>query len=84
MKHLLDIYSDYLLASFSQTSATGLSHLLDGEISHDQVTRFLANKKQTSKDLWRTVKPFVKKMSSAKGVLIIGFFSFQNTNRFRF
>ena len=71
MKHLLDIYSDYLLASFSQTSATGLSHLLDGEISHDQVTRFLANKKQTSKDLWRTVKPFVKKMSSAKGVLII-------------
>lgn len=71
MKHLLDIYSDYLLASFSQTSATGLSHLLDGEISHDQVTRFLANKKQTSKDLWRTVKPFVKKMQSAKGVLII-------------
>ena len=71
MKHLLDIYSDYLLASFSQTSATGLSNLLDGEISHDQVTRFLANKKQTSKDLWRRVKPFVKKISSAKGVLII-------------
>lgn len=71
MKHLLDIYSDYLLASFSQTSATGLSNLLNGEISHDQVTRFLANKKQTSKDLWLKVKPFVKKMSSAKGVLII-------------
>jgi hypothetical protein len=71
MKHLLDIYSDYLLASFSQTSATGLSHLLDGEISHDQVTRYLAQKKQTSKDLWRTVKPFVKKMQSEKGVLII-------------
>ncbi len=27
MKHLLDVYSDYLLASFSQTSATGLSNL---------------------------------------------------------
>lgn len=71
MKHLLDIYSDYLLASFSQTSATGLSNLLDGEISHDQVTRFLAQKKLSSKELWLKVKPFVKKMSSAKGVLII-------------
>lgn len=71
MKHLLDIYSDYLLASFSQTSATGLSHLLDGSISHDQVTRFLSQKKQTSKDLWLKVKPFVKKMQSEKGVLII-------------
>jgi DDE superfamily endonuclease len=71
MKHLLDIYSEYLLASFSQTSATGLSNLLDGELSHDQVTRFLAGKKQTSKDVWLKVKPFVKKMQSAKGVLII-------------
>lgn len=71
MKYLLDIYSDYLLVSFSQTSATGLSHLLDGEISHDQVTRFLARKKQTSKDLWLKVKPFIKKMQSEKGVLII-------------
>lgn len=71
MNKLLDIYSDYLLASFSQTSATGLSHLLDGEISHDQITRFLANKKKTSKDLWLKVKPFIKKMQSEKGVLII-------------
>jgi len=71
MKQLLDIYSDYLLASFSQTSATGLSNLLDGAISHDQVTRYLAQKKQTSKDLWLKVKPFIKKMQSGKGVLII-------------
>ncbi|MCB0515370.1 MAG: transposase [Chitinophagales bacterium] len=71
MNHILDLYSDYLLASFSQTSATGLSNLLNGEISHDQVTRFLWQNKQTSKDLWRRVKPFVKQMSSAKGVLIL-------------
>ena len=71
MKQMLDLYSDYLLASFSQTSATGLSNLMNGEISHDQVTRFLSNEKKTSKDLWLIVKPFVKKIQSAEGVLII-------------
>jgi hypothetical protein len=39
---LLETYSDYLLSSFGQTTATGLSSLLDGAISHDQVTRFLS------------------------------------------
>lgn len=71
MKQMLDLYSDYLLASFSQTSATGLSNLMNGEISHDQVTRFLSNEKKTSKDLWLIVKPFVKKIQSVEGVLII-------------
>ena len=71
MKQMLDLYSDYLLASFSQTSATGLSNLMNGEISHDQVTRFLSQEKKTSKDLWLVVKPFVKKIQSSEGVLII-------------
>ncbi len=44
-KQMLDIYSDYLLALFSYTTATGLSRLTEGEISHDQVTRFLSNGK---------------------------------------
>lgn len=71
MKQMLDIYSDYLIASFSQTSATGLSNLLNGEISHDQVTRFLSQDKKTAKDLWLIAKPFVKKIQSEQGVLII-------------
>lgn len=71
MNRMLDIYTDYLLASFSQTTATGLSNLVNGEVSHDQVTRFLSNKKQTGKDLWRTVKPFVRQIQSEKGVLIL-------------
>jgi hypothetical protein len=71
MKQMLDIYSDYLLASFSQTTATGLSTLMNGEISHDQVTRFLSSEKKTSKDLWRIVKPFQRKINSSEGVLII-------------
>lgn len=71
MKQMLDLYSDYLLASFSQTSATGLSNLMNGTISHDQVTRFLSQEQKTSKDLWLLVKPFVKKIQSLEGVLII-------------
>jgi hypothetical protein len=71
MKQMLDVYSDYLLASFSYTTATGLSRLTEGEISHDQVTRFLSSEMKTSKDLWQMVKPFQRKIQSAEGVLII-------------
>jgi hypothetical protein len=71
MKQMLDIYSDYLIASFSKVTATGLSNLLNGEISHDQVTRFLSQEQKTAKDLWLMVKPFIKKIQSEKGVLII-------------
>jgi hypothetical protein len=65
------LYADYLLASFGATTATGLSELLEGEVSHDQVTRYLASTKKTASDLWRTVKAFVREVQSEAGVLII-------------
>jgi hypothetical protein len=68
---IADLYSDYLLAAFGATTATGLSHLLEGEVSHDQVTRYLAGTKKTATDLWRTVKPLVREVPSEAGVLII-------------
>jgi hypothetical protein len=68
---IADLYSDYLLASFGATTATGLSQLLEGEVSHDQVTRYLAGAKKTASDLWQTVKAFVREVQSAEGVLII-------------
>jgi hypothetical protein len=37
-----DLYTDYLITSFSYTTATGLSGLVDNAISHDPVTRFLS------------------------------------------
>jgi len=67
---IADLYSDYLLASFGATTATGLSQLLEGEVSHDQVSRYLAGTKKTATDLWRTVKPFVREVQSEAGVLI--------------
>ncbi len=39
-KQMLDLYSDYLLASFGATTATGLSELLSGDVCvfHSKVT----------------------------------------------
>ena len=56
----LDIYTDYLLSSTGPTTATGLSKLYDGAISHDQVTRLLTNSYLDSKDLWLKSKPLIR------------------------
>lgn len=68
---LLDLYSDYLISSFGQTTATGLSALLDGQISHDRIRRFLADDVRTSSDLWQRVKPYVRASQRDDGVLIL-------------
>jgi len=70
-KQLLDLYSDYLISSFGQTTATGLSQLTRGEISHDEITRFLSGERATGAHLWQYVKSFVRKVERADGVLII-------------
>jgi hypothetical protein len=70
-KSLLDLYTDYLISSFGPTTATGLGRLLEGEISHDQVTRFLASVPKTSADLWHYAKPLLRQIESSDGVLII-------------
>ena len=71
MENLLDLYSDYLISSFGQTTATGLSGLLGGAISHDKITRFLAGKLHTPADLWRLVKPYVRQVQRDDGVMIV-------------
>lgn len=68
--NLLDIYSDYLMTSTSYTTATELSNLLDKEIKHDKFTQLLSKNEFSSKDLWKKVKPTVRKIESDKGVLI--------------
>ena len=44
--------------------------MVDGEVSHDRVTRFLSAQEYTSKDLWRQVKPTVRSIERKNGVLI--------------
>ena len=66
---ILDLYSDYLIASFGQTSATGMSRLMP-ELSHDQITRFLGGKEFDNKDLWKIVKPHLRQIQDEEAVLI--------------
>jgi hypothetical protein len=70
-KTMLDIYTDYLICSFGQASATGLSRLLDHQISHDAVTRFLSAEPKSSAALWHVVKPLVRQVEQEDGVIII-------------
>jgi hypothetical protein len=71
MDNLLDLYSDYLVSSFGPTTATGLATLLKGDLSHDQITRFLSGKARTSADLWRIAKPFVRRIQSNQAAMIV-------------
>ena len=66
----LELYTDYLLSTFGQATATGLSRMMDGEISHDKITRFLNAADYNSKDLWLQVKPTVRQVEKDDGVLI--------------
>ena len=69
-KELTELYSNYLLRSFGATTATGLSDMLGGEISHDRITRFLSEDGYDSRTLWKHVKPMVREIQQPDGALI--------------
>jgi hypothetical protein len=73
MKHpeILDLYSDFLLSSFNLVTATGLSQLLDNGYSHDQISRFLAQRQFTQKDFWKMVKKLIRKIEREDAILAI-------------
>lgn len=66
-KGLLDIYSDYLISQGQYATATGLAAVLNGEISHDQVSRFLRAGDYESKDLWGYIKSDVRRHEQPTG-----------------
>lgn len=68
---MLDLYSDYLISSFGLVTATGMSTTLDGAVSHDDVTRFLSERLYTNKDLWKLVKPTVRRLETDDGILAL-------------
>ena len=45
--------------------------MLDGGLSHDKVSRFLADRGYTSKGLWKEVKSTVREIESEQAVLIV-------------
>jgi hypothetical protein len=70
-KALLDLYSDYLLSSFSLATATGLSSLVDNVYSHDQITRFLGQPRYDQKQYWQVIKPVVRQVEQDDGLVLV-------------
>lgn len=70
-KEYLELYTDYLISTFGYATATGLSRMVDQQVSHDQITRFLSQEAYTSKDLWLEVKKTVRQIEQEDGVLIL-------------
>ncbi|MBG6075341.1 hypothetical protein [Polaromonas sp. CG_9.11] len=38
----LELYTDYLLSTFGAATATGLSKMVDGAVSHDRIRQFFS------------------------------------------
>jgi isoaspartyl peptidase/L-asparaginase-like protein (Ntn-hydrolase superfamily) len=70
-KATLDLYADFLLSTYGAATATGLSEMVEGEVSHDQVTRLLSGQELTSKTLWQQVNKTIRSAERDDGVLII-------------
>src|SRR3954470_1407801 len=68
---LLDLYSDYLISTLGPATGTGLAALLDGQLSHDRIQRFLAQPACSSTDLWPIVKPLLRDLQQSDACLII-------------
>jgi hypothetical protein len=68
---LVELYTDYLIVVNGQATATGLSAILDDEISHDRFTRMLSSGEFNSKYLWKKVKKTVRQIELEDGYLII-------------
>jgi hypothetical protein len=70
-KTLLDLYSDYLLSSFSLATATGLASMVDNAYSHDQITRFLDQARYDQKQYWQVIKPVVRQVERDDAAILV-------------
>lgn len=70
-KALLDLYSDYLLSSFSLATATGLASMVDNAYSHDQITRFLDQPRYDQKQYWQVIKPVVRQVERDDAAVLV-------------
>lgn len=68
---LSDLYSDYLTCCCGAATATGMSSVLENQISHDKITRLLNSGEIDSKRLYLKAKPICEELSSPDAVLVI-------------
>ena len=69
----LELYADYLLNTFGVATATGLLVMVEDNVSHDRITRFLSKQACTSKVLWLQIKTIVRNVQNDQGVLIFDY-----------
>ncbi|MDZ7693128.1 MAG: transposase [Balneolaceae bacterium] len=72
MDNLLDLYTDYLLATPTQATCTGLSEVLHGQISHDRFTRLLSSGHLDSQSVWKHSKNLVKETVDSSDCVVVG------------
>ena len=65
---LIDLYTDFLICTSGLATATGLSSILDNEISHDKITKMLNTSNGNGKQLWQEVKPLVRKLEKTSDI----------------
>jgi hypothetical protein len=53
------------------TTATGLGQVVDGSVSHDQITRALRGQQRGGAELWQVTKRFVRRIQDDDGVMIV-------------
>lgn len=59
----LELQMGYLINTFGPAIATGLSTMLNGNVSHDHIAAFIRSEKPyTSKDVWLQVKSTVRQI----------------------
>lgn len=68
---LLDVYTDYLITSFSLVTATGLSAALNHQYSHDQITRMLAQEEYSQQQYWHCIKAVVRQIEQDEGIIVV-------------
>ncbi len=61
-KDRTELYTDYFLSNFRQDTTTGLSKVVNGDITHDKTTQFLNKEDLTPKQLWTLVKPTIRQL----------------------
>ena len=72
MENLLDLYTDYLLTTPTQATCTGLSNVLNGQISHDRFTRLLSSGRCDSQCVWKQAKPLVEERVDSSDCVVVG------------
>ena len=70
-REILDVYSDFLLTTFTQATATGLAAMLNQAYSHDQITRFLNKPTYTQRDYWRVIKPVIRRIEDEDAAIVV-------------